>query len=81
MASTLEKVCKAVLKTVTPSQKKRKKVLAVAEELKEKVAVAAKKAGVDAKVRVEGSVAKDTWLSGEPDIDIFMQVPTSMSRE
>ncbi|MFQ6065573.1 MAG: CCA tRNA nucleotidyltransferase, partial [Candidatus Bathyarchaeia archaeon] len=33
------------------------------------------------KVRIEGSVAKDTWLSGEPEIDIFMQVPTSMPRE
>jgi len=81
MTSTLEKVCSAVLKTVTPSQKERKKVLVVAEELKEKVAMAAKKAGVDAKVRVEGSVAKDTWLSREPDIDLFMQMPTSMPRE
>ncbi len=81
MTSTLENVCSTVLKKVTPSQRKRKKVLALAEELKEKVTMAAKKAGVDVKVRVEGSVAKDTWLSGEPDIDIFMQVPTSMPRE
>ena len=81
MTSTLENVCSTVLKRVTPSQKQRKKVLAVAEELKEKVTMFARKAGVDAKVRIEGSVAKDTWLSGEPDIDIFMQVPTSMPRE
>jgi tRNA nucleotidyltransferase (CCA-adding enzyme) len=81
MTSTLENVCAAVLKRVTPSQKERKRVLALAEELKEKVTVVAEKAEVDAKVRIEGSVAKDTWLSGEPDIDIFMQVPTSMPRE
>jgi len=81
MTSTLEKVCSDVLKRVTPSQEEREKVLAVAEELKEKVAIVAKKAGVDAKVRIEGSVAKDTWLSGEPEIDIFMQVPASMPRE
>ncbi len=81
MTSTLENVCSTVLKRVTPIPRKRKKVLALAGELKEKVTMAAKKAGVDAKVRVEGSVAKDTWLSGEPDIDIFMQVPTSMPRE
>ncbi len=81
MTSTLENVCSTVLKRVTPIPRKRKKVLALAGELKEKVTMAAKKAGVDVKVRVEGSVAKDTWLSGDPEIDIFMQVPTSMSRE
>lgn len=81
MTSTLENVCSSVLRRVTPSQKEREKVLAVAEELKKKVTMVAKKAGVDAKVRIEGSVAKDTWLSSEPEIDIFMQVPTSMPRE
>jgi len=81
MTSTLEKVCSDVLKRVTPSVEEREKVLAVAEELKEKVAIVAKKEGVDAKIRIEGSVAKDTWLSGKPDIDIFMQVPASMPRE
>ena len=42
---------------------------------------AAKEAGVEAEVRVEGSVAKDTWLGEEPDIDVFMRVPTTMPRE
>ena len=32
-------------------------------------------------VRVEGSVAKDTWLSENPDIDIFMRLPTSIPRK
>jgi len=81
MSSKPEKICSDVLKRVTPSQKERKKVFALAKKLKKKVTIAAKKAEVDAKVRIEGSVAKDTWLSGEPDIDIFMQVPTSMPRE
>jgi len=80
MPLTLEEVCSAVLKRVTPSQKEREKVLSLAEELNDKVATVAKKNEVNAKVRVEGSVAKDTWLSGEPDVDIFMQVPTSMPR-
>ena len=37
--------------------------------------------GINATVRVEGSVAKDTWLSGNPDIDIFMRLPTSIPRK
>jgi tRNA nucleotidyltransferase (CCA-adding enzyme) len=36
---------------------------------------------VEAEVRVEGSVAKDTWLREEPEIDIFLRLPTSMLRE
>ncbi len=81
MASGLERVCAAVLKRVTPSSKKRKDVLALAEELRQKVMIAAKEANVEAEVRVEGSVAKDTWLSEEPDIDIFMRVPITMPRK
>jgi len=81
MTSVLEKICADVLKKVTPSQEKRKRILALAEELTKKVAAAAKEAGVEAEVRVEGSVAKDTWLSEEPDIDIFMRVPATMPRE
>ena len=42
--------------------------------------LACKHEGVDAIVRVEGSIAKDTWLSENPDIDIFMRLPTSIPR-
>jgi len=81
MASSLEKVLAKVRKKTTPSEQERKQVLSLADTLVERVKNAAKKARVEAQVRVEGSVAKDTWLRGEPDIDIFMQVPTSTPRE
>jgi tRNA nucleotidyltransferase (CCA-adding enzyme) len=53
----------------------------LANKLTEKVEAAAKEAGIEPEVRVEGSVAKDTWLSEEPDIDIFMRVPITTPRE
>lgn len=81
MTSALDDVCVVVLKRVTPNAKERKHILMLAENLRKKVIEAAKKAGVKVEVRIEGSVAKDTWLSEEPDIDIFMRVPTTMSRE
>jgi tRNA nucleotidyltransferase (CCA-adding enzyme) len=81
MTSNLEKVLAKVSRKVTPSAQERKDVLSLATSLVEKVDKAAKKAGIKAKVRVEGSVAKDTWIRGEPEIDIFMQVPQSMPRE
>jgi len=81
MAPNLEKVLANVLKKITPSENERKKVLSLADTLVERVKTAAEKRSVKAQVRVEGSVAKDTWLRGEPDIDIFMQLPTSTPRE
>ena len=81
MTSTLEEVCAEVLKKTTPSSSKRRHVLELAEKLRGRVKTAVKEAGIEAEVRVEGSVAKDTWLSEEPEIDIFMRVPTAMPRE
>jgi len=81
MASDIESVKAKVLRKVSPSEAERRKVLSLADKLVEKVKAAAEKAGVEATVRVEGSVAKDTWLRGEPDIDIFMRLPTSIPRE
>lgn len=80
MPKKIEKVCTSVLRNVTPKNKERAKIEALAEKLEEKVISASKRFGVEAEVRVEGSVAKDTWLSQEPDIDIFMRVPTTIPR-
>jgi len=76
----METVLATVLKRVTPDATERKKIEALAKKLKKKVSSAAERLGVETKVRVEGSVAKDTWLSREPDVDVFMRVPTSIPR-
>ncbi|MEM3580068.1 MAG: CCA tRNA nucleotidyltransferase [Candidatus Bathyarchaeia archaeon] len=81
MSEELEKVCKAVLERVTPTREKREKIEALAKELEAKVASAASIFSVKAAVRLEGSVAKDTWLSEEPEIDVFMRLPTNISRK
>lgn len=77
----MEDVCKIVLEKVTPPEKERVKIEALAKDLERKVAQAAEEFGVKASVRLEGSVAKDTWLSGEPDIDIFMRLPITIPRK
>ncbi|MEM2250177.1 MAG: CCA tRNA nucleotidyltransferase [Candidatus Bathyarchaeia archaeon] len=78
MSEELEKVCKAVLDRVTPTREKREKIEALAKELEAKVASVAADFGVKAIVRLEGSVAKNTWLNEEPEIDVFMRLPTSI---
>jgi len=81
MQERIEKVCTTVLERITPKKGERAKLEALAEKLEKKVVSASKEFGVEAEVRVEGSVAKDTWLSREPDIDVFMRVPTTIPRK
>ena len=73
MQEKFEKICKIVLERVTPKKGQRAKIEELAKILKEKVAKVSKEFGVEAEIRLEGSVAKDTWLSEEPDVDIFMR--------
>jgi len=80
MSAKIELISKTVLGRVSPNADERGKIEALARKLERKVASVSGKLGVEAKVRVEGSVAKNTWLSGEPDVDVFMRVPTSIPR-
>jgi len=77
----IESITKQVLKKVTPGKEHRAKVDAITLEVEQKVALACKQEGIPAVVRVEGSVAKDTWLRENPDIDIFMRLPTAIPRK
>jgi len=81
MQEKIEEVCATVFKRVTPQNKERAKMEALAKRLEKKVASASEELGVKAEVRVEGSVAKDTWISRELDIDVFVRVPTAIPRK
>jgi len=81
VTSSLEEICAQVLKRVTPSESERKKVQELARKLTEEVERAAKERHLEAEVRVEGSVAKNTWLRDCPEIDVFMQVPVTTPKE
>ena len=79
--SKIKQVCKEVLEKISPSETDRKKIWALAKELERKVSSSAAKKGIEAVVRVEGSVAKDTWLKEEPDIDVFMCLSPTIPRK
>lgn len=79
--ASLEEIRAKVLKRVNPSESERKKVLDLAQKLTENVEKEAKSRGVEADVRVEGSVAKNTWLKDSPEIDVFIRVPASTPKE
>ena len=81
MTFSITEICAQVLKRVTPSESEQKQVQELAKKLTQEVEKAAKERGVEIEVRVEGSVAKNTWLSDCPEIDVFMQVPTTTPKE
>ncbi|HYB93222.1 MAG TPA: CCA tRNA nucleotidyltransferase [archaeon] len=80
-ADSAERICAQVLKTITPGRDERKKILGLAKLMQTRVQQEADKLGLHAEVRINGSVAKDTWLSEEADIDIFIKVPTTLKRD
>lgn len=70
-----------ILQKITPKPEERAKVDALSRELLQKISAACQSEGITATVRVEGSVAKDTWLAETPDIDIFIRLPTTIDRQ
>lgn len=81
MENELNALTKRILEKITPKKEEYAKIDALSRELEQKITGACKQEGIAAIVRVEGSIAKDTWLSENPDIDIFMRLPTSIPRK
>jgi len=78
---SFDALTKRILKKITPTTEERAKVNALSRKLEAQISETCKSEGVEAKVRVEGSVAKDTWLSENPDIDVFIRLPPSIPRK
>jgi len=75
-----QKICEEVLRRVTPSEEEKMKTLRFVESLTDRLNAELEKLGLEAEIRVEGSIAKDTWLAGEKDIDLFILIPREYGR-
>ncbi|MCL1966001.1 MAG: CCA tRNA nucleotidyltransferase [Candidatus Bathyarchaeota archaeon] len=81
MQTELEALNLQVLKKITPSPEEYSKVKVLSLKLEQKILEACQQQNVSANVRVEGSIAKDTWLKGDPDIDVFIRLPNCIPRK
>ena len=77
----IDQVLIQVLSDITPLDSDRKKITKIAKELEKKLLLECKKVNVNANIDLEGSVAKDTWLREDPDIDIFIRLPFVVPRK
>ncbi len=78
---TVEDLCEEILATIEPPREERERIQCLADELLGKVTEIAGEKDLEIDVRVEGSFAKDTWVRGEVDVDIFLLFPTTVGRE
>jgi len=76
-----EAVREAVRERMTPSEAEREALDAAVAELRERVERAARAVPPETDVVLAGSTARDTWLAGDRDIDIFVRFPPTLDRE
>ncbi len=81
LKTKIRAVCEEALRRATPDKRERRETLEFSKRLVEALRDELLKDGLDGKVQIEGSIAKDTWLSGEKDIDIFILLPEEYGRE
>lgn len=77
----IDAICEIVKRRVVPNQRLRRDVSNIAEKLLSRLAELAREQAIDSEIRIDGSVAKDTWLKDEADIDIFLRLPTTIPRD
>jgi tRNA nucleotidyltransferase (CCA-adding enzyme) len=72
----------AVLERIKPTEPEREKLLAIQRELASQVKAAAEKLDIPGVlVKMVGSAARGTWLSGTHDIDVFISFPAETPRK
>jgi len=79
--STVERVVTAVRDRVDPAAEERARLREVADRLIERAETAATELCADADILQVGSTARNTWISGDRDIDIFVRFPPELDRD
>ncbi|WP_226482615.1 CCA tRNA nucleotidyltransferase [Natrinema amylolyticum] len=76
-----ERVVTEIRDRVDPDEDERTRLREVAERLMDRAETVARELCSDADVLQVGSTARDTWISGDRDIDIFVRFPPALDRE
>lgn len=77
----VENIEKKVLGIITPTNNDKKKLDEVVKKLREKVKIEIEERKLPVKIEIVGSIAKDTYLKNNLDIDLFIIFPTDVSKD
>src|SRR5689334_12565016 len=81
MPRSVQTVLDLIAKRVVPSEPERRRMSRLAERLKGQIQKILDDSGFGGEASIQGSYARDTWLSGEADLDIFAGFPPTMERQ
>ncbi|MFW6153523.1 MAG: CCA tRNA nucleotidyltransferase [Halobacteriota archaeon] len=81
MPDEVDQVLAVVADWLEPGDEERAALASAVAHLLDRVEAAIDELGVDAEVIHVGSTARDTWMRGERDIDIFVRFPVDIGRE
>jgi len=70
-----------VLSRIRPTKEDWEGVIKAVEVVRGRILEAARAKGLNVRVEVEGSIAKDTWISTDRDVDLFIIFPQGTNRE
>ncbi|MFC1787119.1 CCA tRNA nucleotidyltransferase [Halobacteriota archaeon] len=74
-------ICAQVLERITPSDSDKKALQDLTVRIISHIDRVADEIGVDAHGLLVGSAARNTWIVGEKDVDVFITFPEEISRE
>jgi len=77
-----ESISRKALKRLIPGKREKGEILSITKTLVQQLDQEIKKREIEnVEVRIEGSIAKNTWTSGDRDIDVFILFPKEFSKE
>ena len=77
----MNEIEKQVLEKITPSNEYKKNIIKITKEINKKLEIEIKKRRLPVTVELVGSIAKDTYLKNDLDIDFFIKFPTKYLKE
>ena len=81
MSDAVTSVLKSVRERVEPDAEERHSLQHVAETVIERAESAIDARDLEADVMLVGSTARDTWIAGDRDVDVFVRFPPEIDRE
>ena len=77
----MNRIEREILERVTPKKEYKKQIEEIVKEIKNKVNQEIQKRNLPVTIELVGSIAKDTYLKDNLDIDIFIKFPTKYKKE
>ena len=78
---SIQRVLKNAIRRLKPTKKESQNVQHQVKNIIDQLTSGLKEIYSDIEVRIEGSIAKNTWLSNSKEIDIFLLLPLETPRE